>query len=295
MYNGCRLPMTDLIAVPLAKSLRRRPALWQELPPVSTRTAAVTYIGHATVLLELNGLRLLTDPILRDRVSFLRRHQPSRFGASLLQPIDGVLLSHLHHDHLDLASLRLLGHSVPLFVPKGAGALLRRKGFRRVTEMTAGDTAQLGPLRIHATYADHRSIRRPFGPASESLGYVVAGSHSVYFAGDTDVFPGMSALYQNLDVALMPVWGWGPTLGAGHLNPARAADAVSLLQPRIAIPIHWGVLRPSGMHYFTTDFLKLPPLAFAHYASQVAPSVAVHILQPGLSLSLDHALASGSA
>jgi len=261
---------------------------------MSTRPAAVTYIGHATALIELDGLRLLTDPILRGGVSFLRRHQPSPLDANLFQQIDGVLLSHLHHDHLDPASLRLLGHSVPLFVPKGAGALLRRKGFRRVTEMTAGDTAQLGPLHIHATYADHRSIRRPFGPASESLGYVVAGSYSIYFPGDTDVFPGMNALHQNLDVALMPVWGWGPTLGEGHLNPARAADALSLLQPRIAIPIHWGVLRPTGMHYFTTDFLKLPPLAFAHHASRVAPGVAVHILQPGASLSLDHALASES-
>ncbi len=252
--------------------------------------AALTYIGHATLLIELEGMRLLTDPILRDRVAFLRRHQPQQVAAHLFQNIDGVLISHLHHDHLDPPSLRMLGDDVPLFVPKGAGDLLRRKGFRRITEMSAGVDARLGPLRISATYAAHSPARQPFGPKADCLGYIISGRYSLYFPGDTDLFPGMDGLHADLDVALMPVWGWGPTLGAGHMSPARAAEALALLRPRLAIPIHWGVLRPTAMHYFTTDFLTAPPLAFAQHAARTAPGVNVHVVAPGAALSLDQAL-----
>ena len=252
--------------------------------------AALTYIGHATLLIELEGMRLLTDPILRDRVAFLRRHQPQQVAPHTFQDIDGVLISHLHHDHLDPPSLRMLGEDMPLFVPKGAGDLLRRKGFRRITEMSAGADAPLGPLRISATYAAHSPARQPFGPKADCLGYIISGRYSLYFPGDTDLFPGMDGLYEDLDVALMPVWGWGPTLGAGHMSPARAAEALSMLRPRLAIPIHWGVLRPAAMHYFTTDFLTAPPLAFAQHAAHTAPAVDVHVVEPGASFSLDQAL-----
>ena len=117
-----------------------------------------------------------------------------------------MLISHLHHDHLDPPSLRMLGEDMPLFVPQGAGDLMRRKGFRRVTEMSAGADARLGPLRISATYAAHSPARQPFGPKADCLGYIISGRYSLYFPGDTDLFPGMDGLYEDLDVALMPVW-----------------------------------------------------------------------------------------
>ena len=85
------------------------------------------------------------------------------------------------------------------------------------------------------------------GRPGSAVGFLVRGSQTVYFAGDTGLFPGLEGLADPLDVALLPIWGWGPTLGEGHLDPERAAEAVSLLAPRIVIPIHWGSLHPLGM------------------------------------------------
>jgi L-ascorbate metabolism protein UlaG (beta-lactamase superfamily) len=90
----------------------------------------------------------------------------------------------------------------------------------------------------------------------------------------------------DLDLALLPVWGWGPTLGIGHLNPERAARALALLRPRLAIPIHWGALAPIGLHWLRPRFLIDPPYAFQEYAKVLAPEVQVRILLPGESLSL---------
>ncbi len=251
-----------------------------------SQDAVITYVGHATVLIELNGLRLLTDPILRNRVSFLRRRKYPTLKPEQLGHIDAVLLSHLHHDHMDPPSLRMVGADVPLFAPRGSGQLLRKKGMRNVVEMSAGDKRQLGPLTIRATYADHNPQRHPLGASAECIGYVVEGEYSIYFPGDTDIFPGMNKLAEDLDVALLPVWGWGPTLGTGHMDPQRAAEALKLLQPKLTIPIHWGVFYPTGFGLFRTNYLYQPPRYFAAHAAEVAPDVLVRIVQPGKSLSL---------
>ena len=119
-------------------------------------------------------------------------------------------------------------------------------------------------------------------PPRPSLGYLVHGTHSVYFAGDTDLFPGMAQIGElNLGVALLPVWGWGPSLGPGHMDPYRAALALRLLKPRLAIPIHWGTLYPLGFIPSWAGFLSDPPHRFAWFAKRLAPEVEVAILQPG--------------
>src|SRR4029450_3384653 len=106
-----------------------------------------------------------------------------------------------------------------------------------------------GDLRVTATKADHRGFRPPFGPDAPSLGFVLEDRQlRIYFARDTDMFPEMAEL-GDLDVALLPVWGWGPRLGPGHMDPYRAAEAVGLRRPAAAMPIHWGALGPSGMFW----------------------------------------------
>ena len=122
---------------------------------------------------------------------------------------------------------------------------------------------------------------------SNSLGFIVHGKRSVYFAGDTDIFPEMANLVEHLDIALLPVWGWGPTLGSGHMNPYRAALALKLLLPKIAIPIHWGTLFPVGFNLVSPAFLHKPPHAFARFAETLAPDVKVRIVEPGGNVSLD--------
>lgn len=170
-------------------------------------------------------------------------------------------------------------------MPQGAGRALGRRGFRRVEEVRPGMSLEVGPLRVTATEAAHRGFRPPFGGTAQSLGYIIEGRQRLYFAGDTDLFSGM-ATFGRLDVALLPVWGWGPTLGAGHMDPERAALAASLLQPRLCLPIHWGTFYPMGMRGVRRHLLTDPPHAFARHAATIAPEVAVRVLPVGGSMSL---------
>ncbi len=233
----------------------------------------VDFIGHSALVIELDGIRLLTDPVTRARVGPLRRVEavPDRHR---LAGMDAVLISHLHWDHLDVPSLRDLGSRVPLIVPAGSGAWIRSIGFRHVTELTAGSTLDVGGVEIRAVEALHSGFRPPLGPTAPALGYVLRGSRSVYFAGDTDLFEGMADLGGPIDLALIPVWGWGPTLGRGlHLDPLRAAEALRLIRPRAAVPIHWGTYWPHAMGRVFPERLVEPPAAFTEYAAELAPDV----------------------
>jgi L-ascorbate metabolism protein UlaG (beta-lactamase superfamily) len=244
------------------------------------RTAdRIVFLGHATVLIEVDGVRLLTDPLLRGRVAHLRRQVPPP-PRNLFADPDAVLISHCHHDHLDLPSLRLLGGDTPLIVPTGAGGWLRRQGFGAVSELAVGEVARVGALTVTAVQARHDG-RRPGGPHAETLGYLMNGGHTVYFAGDTEIFADMSNLPRSLDVALLPVAGWGATLGPGHLDPLDAARAVRLIQPRIAVPVHWGTLSPIGLGHRRRARLGDPARLFAEHVASLAPSVEVRILSPG--------------
>jgi L-ascorbate metabolism protein UlaG (beta-lactamase superfamily) len=225
-------------------------------------------------------VRLLTDPLLRSRVAHLRRQgkAPAPVG-----PIDAVLISHLHYDHLDLPSLRMLQPRPRAVCPAGAAGLVARAGYQEIDELLPGQSVQLGDVRVEATRAEHQSARRPGGPSAPPLGFVVRAERSVYFAGDTDLFDEMGDLGP-VDLALLPVAGYSPTLGEGHLDPRRAAEAAALIEPRVAVPIHWGTLRslvqPIG------SWFDRPPLEFAAQAAELAPGVDVRVLAPGDSLAL---------
>ena len=189
--------------------------------------ARATWIGHGTVLVELDGVRLLTDPLVRDRVAHLRRRVPPP-PADALRDIGAVLLTHLHRDHLDLPSLRQVGRRVPLVVPRGGGRLLLRRGFDAVREIAPGEEIAFGALTVRATEARHHGGRGVVGARGPALGYVIAGSRRIYHAGDTDLFDGMRAIgTTGLDLALVPIWGWASRLGPGHLDPLRAAQALA--------------------------------------------------------------------
>jgi L-ascorbate metabolism protein UlaG (beta-lactamase superfamily) len=268
----------------------------------------IAFMGHATVLIELDGVRLLTDPLLRDRVAHLRRQTPP-VDQERISGVDAVLLSHLHRDHLDLASLRLLGRGVPLLAPSGAGAWLGRRGFTHVSELRVGEATNVGRLAVNAVKAQHDGRRHPGGRRAETLGYLVRGSRTIYFAGDTELFNGMTDLGSGggsepvarasertsasrasgafrLDVALVPVAGWGPRLGPGHMDPLQAARAVALLAPRLAVPIHWGTLLPLGGARRHRDLLHDPPRLFARHVARLAPDVEVRVLAPGQEIAL---------
>ncbi len=239
--------------------------------------ASVTWLGHATALLELGGLRLLTDPVLRDRIGPLVRIAPAPDPVGSL---DAVLLSHLHADHADLRSLRAVASATAVLAPRGAGDWLRGCGLSRVHELSRGQAHAIGELTIEATRAVHDPGRRPFGPEAEPVGFLVGGAPSVYFAGDTDLFDEMEALRGRVDVALLPVWGWGSRLGPGHLDPERAARAAAMISPALAIPIHWGTFALGRPARRPAD-PEWPAREFAALAGKHAPAVEVRVLAPG--------------
>jgi L-ascorbate metabolism protein UlaG (beta-lactamase superfamily) len=240
----------------------------------------IVFLGHATALIEVAGVRLLSDPLLRGRVAHLRR-QVAPVDAAMTERVDAVLISHFHHDHLDPASLRSLGLDARLIVPAGAGTWLRRRGFADVTELDVGEHTGVGALTVYAVPADHDRRRSPGGPSAAALGFLIDGPRAIYFAGDTALFDGMGDLHPRLDVALLPVAGWGPTLGPGHMGPLQAARACALLHPRLAIPVHWGTLLPIGLARRHAAALGEPPRLFAEHVARLAPDVEVVVLAPG--------------
>lgn len=234
---------------------------------------SATWLGHATVLLDVGGTRLLTDPLLRPRLAHITRRVPDISPASL-GDLDAVLISHVHLDHLDRPTLKALGSHLPIVAPRGAAASLR--GLGDVVELDAGETTTVAGVAVTATPAVHAARRR--GRPVPALGYVVDGD--LYFAGDTDRFDAMAGLAP-LELALLPVWGYGPTLGPGHLDPERAAEATALLRPRLAVPIHWGTYFPLPLGLRGHRLLHDPPRTFATRAAELAPATEVVVLEPG--------------
>jgi L-ascorbate metabolism protein UlaG (beta-lactamase superfamily) len=250
--------------------------------PVASKTRAplaVTWVGHATALLEIDGVRLLTDPILRDRVGPLTRIAAPA-SAAVGEEIDAVLISHLHLDHADIRSLRRVGSSTRILAPRGARDWLRRHRFPNVHELSPGEQTNVGAVQVTATPASHNGRRWPLVATKvKPLGFVARGSQSCYFAGDTDLFAAMADLAGLIDIALLPVWGWGPRLGPGHLDPKRATTAARLIAPRVAVPIHWGTFTLAAPRRPADPWL--PARQFSALVARQAPLVEVRILAPG--------------
>jgi L-ascorbate metabolism protein UlaG (beta-lactamase superfamily) len=246
---------------------------------VAVGSLAVTWGGHATALVELDGVRLLTDPVLSDRIGPLRRIA-SPVEPELSERIDAVMLSHLHADHAELRSLRALGAATVVFAPRGAARWLARHGVRNVEELSPGEEAGLGSVRVTATPARHGRRRWPLGVEAEPLGFIASGSQGLYFAGDTDLFAGMSELAGSVDVALLPIAGWGPTLGPGHLDPERAVQAAALIAARLVVPIHWGTFMLGWPMPQKLD-QREPVEQFSALMARALPAVEVRVLAAG--------------
>ena len=240
----------------------------------------IRFVGHATTVLEMGGTRVATDPMLRSSLGPLERHgappDPRWFDDLGL-----VLVSHGHPDHFDPPSLAASSGRAPIVVPRGLGRAAARAADGEVVEVVAGDRFSMGELEVEVVAARHWIT--PGTPRAMPVGYVLRspGSPTVYFAGDTGLFPGLARLAGAVNVALLPVWTWGPHLGPGHLGPRTAAELLGRLGATAAVPIHWGTLYPHRLSRVWDQPLRRPGWRFAEHASSVAPQAEVRVLQPG--------------
>lgn len=250
----------------------------------------ITWWGHATCAVEDSNVRLLTDPLFARRLAHLRRRRGG-LPTPADRHADAALVSHLHADHLHVPSLATLAPGTRLIVPRGAPRAvpgLRRLTHLPLTEMAPGDETTVGALTIRAVPALHDGRRLPVGPhRSPALGFVVEGGARTYFAGDTGLFDSMAEDVGRVDVALLPVGGWGPYLGDGHLDPGRAAEALARLAPGSAVPVHYGTYWPIGMDAIRPHEFHAPGDEFVRLAALRAPGVTVHRLSHGERLRLE--------
>lgn len=209
---------------------------------------AVVFVGHATTLIRMDGLTLLTDPNLNARVTIMGRSRAPGLTPDRLPPIDLVLISHAHRDHLDPWTLRNLSKGTTILISKGNGSHLRDLGFTDVHEVEPWETTTVRKMGITAVPAKHSGARNsPSASWPKALGFVVSGSKTVYFAGDTglsDAFREIGRKFQ-IDVALLPIGAYRPYwfMKGHHLDPADAVEAFRMLGARHMIPIHWGSFR----------------------------------------------------
>jgi L-ascorbate metabolism protein UlaG (beta-lactamase superfamily) len=216
--------------------------------PVS-QPNTVTYIGHATVLLRLNGTTVITDPLYSEYVGLYRRYVQPGVAIEDLPPLDAVVISHGHWDHLDKSTLRRFDKRVVVVVPDGLQGSIRELGFREVRGLNEWQTTTVGGAEITAVPAKH------FGT---SCGYLVRNKKTVYLAGDTGLFDAMRTIgeRQSIDLALLPIGGYRPHLwfvpGASsamrrvHMAPEDVPEAATMLNAKLVVPIHWGTFKLTG-------------------------------------------------
>lgn len=214
----------------------------------------VTFINHSTVLLQTEGLNLLTDPVWSHRVSPVtfagpERHRAPGIRFDDLPRIDALLISHNHYDHFDVATLKKLAaaHQPAVFCPLGLSKSLRRLGFRQVRELDWWQSAEWKGMRIGCVPAQHFSARTPFD-RNRTLwaGWIVGAQNgNIYFAGDTgfgELFAAIRDRFPRIRLALLPIGAYEPEwfMGPVHMTPEQAVEARAILEASMAIAIHFG-------------------------------------------------------
>jgi L-ascorbate metabolism protein UlaG (beta-lactamase superfamily) len=243
----------------------------------------LTWLGHATVVLELDGVRLLTDPLLRGRAGPLRRRGAVPDPGSLAD-VDAVLISHLHHDHAELTSIRLLP-DLPLLTGARNAAYLRKRKLQGVDLGDRWYDVGAGGVQVRLVRADHHARKMPHRP-NDAYGHLVrTPTRRVWLAGDTSLYPEMADLPDlaggPIDLAVVPIGGWGPRLSGGHMDPEQAARACDLIGARAAVPYHWGTFYVPSQRNTPRGWMDRPGPAFVEALAEHAPACEARVLRPG--------------
>ncbi len=236
------------------------------------------------------GLHLLTDPLLTRRVAHVTRRRGDVPPAADVATVDAALVSHLHHDHCHLPSLRRLPPGTRVLLPRGGGGLLAGLPLD-VQEMAPGDVVDVDGVAVQAVRAYHDGRRHPGSSwAGPALGFVVHAGVRVWFAGDTGLTERLGADVDTPDVALLPVGGWGPvarpSVAGQHLDPHQAAAVAHRVEAARAVPVHYGTLWPAGLPAHRSPAFAGPGHEFARHATALAPRTRVWVARPGESWDL---------
>ncbi|MGB2868477.1 MAG: MBL fold metallo-hydrolase [Bacteroidota bacterium] len=244
----------------------------------------ITFVNHATLLIEIDGASILTDPIYGLMVSpVVPRLRRPGIPFDDLPPIDLILISHNHYDHLHLRTLRRLARRNPstIILPAGDTKYGRRAGFQDIAETQWWESVERKGARITAVPAKHLAGRFPWGRnRSICNGYVVeAGDTALYYAGDTgysETFKEIGKRFE-LDGALLPIGAYKPYdwFREIHLNPRTAVQAFLDLQAKFLVPYHWGTFKISD------EPMSEPPAFLKQEAERSGISDRVHILKNG--------------
>ncbi len=250
----------------------------------------ITYIGHATLLIEIGGKRILTDPNFDPALGrFLARVSAPGIAIDKLPKLDMILLTHAHADHLSFRSLAEI-ESVPLYAPPAVARWIRRNGVENAIDLAPGESLSSGCLTVHAEEATHAGNRYVLDRWRKQANMYLIGtkSESVFFAGDTAMRPSTTGLVerqlgeQTLDVALLPI-GYAPSwkrrgFRRGHLTSMDALTLFERLNARYLIPYHWGTFN----HVTATAYDAIREMR--EHVKTHARGTDVRILEPGASL-----------
>ncbi|MBB5152650.1 MBL fold metallo-hydrolase [Saccharopolyspora phatthalungensis] len=226
----------------------RIPVLRTGLPPVTAQDTALTWVGHSTYVLRMAGATVLADPVWSSRIPGVpRRLTPPGVAFSELPPVDAVLISHNHYDHLDAPTVLRLPRSTPVLVPAGLGRWFRRRRFTEVVELDWWQSVSVAGLTFDFAPAQHWSRRGPRDTCRSLWGsWVISGpEHRVYHAGDTGYGPHFTEIaqrYPGIDVAMVPIGAYDPRwfMQPVHMAPEEAVQAVEDLGATYAATMHWG-------------------------------------------------------
>lgn len=255
-------------------------------------TDVLTWLGHSTAVLDLGGTRLLADPLLRRHSGPLRRRGPAP-GRAVWDAPDVVLLSHLHHDHAELGSLRMLPAGVPVVTAPQNAEWLRRRGLAGVTPGSGGwyDVGPEGTVSVSLCRAVHHARAMPHRPNEVNGHLVRSPAARIWLAGDTELFDGLADLPDQaggpIDLAVVPVSGWAPRLSGGHMGPAQAAEACAMVDARRAVPVHWGTLHVPFGRIYPRGWMDRAGPEFVDALRAVAPDCRPILVAPGGQIRLD--------
>jgi L-ascorbate metabolism protein UlaG (beta-lactamase superfamily) len=255
----------------------------------------ITYIGHATLLLEMAGVRVLTDPNFEPKLGrLLARVSAPGIALDALPQLDALLLTHAHADHLSFRSLDQLPQDIPLYAPPAVARWLLRKGYRHATPIDDGERIAIGgALRVHTGRATHKGNRYGFDRwrSATNMYLLESDEESAFFAGDTALTPTTHTLVERvlwaqerqLDIALLPIGyapAWKPGFRRGHLTGDDALALFATLRARAMLPYHWGTFRhvTASAH---DAINRLRASLAVHDARE-----RVHVIEPGESLTL---------